>query len=96
MPGFITLLERSQLDWDFIVLTEVRLTRTHCIPALVGNNYTKTKNNSTQNAGVIVYYKSTTHISIEEVNISDCNYLAIKPCLNMVILVIYQPLVVKI
>lgn len=90
-PGFLTLLQRSQTNWDFIVLTECWLSCAHAIPQLDGYNNCKTNNNLTQNEGVVIYYKNSFTVCIEEPTISDCNCLMIKINDNTAMLAVYRP-----
>lgn len=92
-PSLLTLLERSNTDWDFIILTECWLQNNPSIPSLDGYSYIKTNRNKTQNEGVIIFYKnnSTLSISISEPNLSDANGLTIKIDSSTLLLAIYRP-----
>ncbi|KAJ8729819.1 hypothetical protein PYW07_016857 [Mythimna separata] len=87
----MTMLTRSQTEWDIIALTECWLPCTHYIPALDGYTHFQTMNNKSQNEGVVVYYKNTFSISIVEPSITDCNCLSITVNKDTVVLVMYRP-----
>ena len=52
MPGFHTVLARTNVQWDIITLTECWLPNTQVIPNIQGYSSFKTINNLTQNEGV--------------------------------------------
>ncbi|KAI8426007.1 hypothetical protein MSG28_004983 [Choristoneura fumiferana] len=89
--GLLTLLSRSEISWDAIILTECWLPSTRQIPTLGDYNYYSTKNNKTQNEGVVVYCKKNVTVSVDEPQLLDANCLLIKINNNTIIFAIYRP-----
>lgn len=89
--SFTTLLARTNTTWDFLILTECRLPSAGCIPELKDYSYVTTKNNNTQNEGVVVYYKSEFCPSIEEPQFDHANCLVVKLTTSTAIIAIYRP-----
>lgn len=91
MNNFETLLQRSLIPWDVIVLTECWLPSAKCIPHLDNYSFAMTTNNKTQNEGVVVYYNSRLSVTHEEPAINDANCLLLKINNNICIIAIYRP-----
>lgn len=75
---FDTLLVRTNIPWDLLVLTECWLPKTGHIPVISGYDYAATNNNLTQNEGVVVYYRTNLCPKIEEPVFTGGNCLIIK------------------
>ncbi|VVC86873.1 unnamed protein product, partial [Leptidea sinapis] len=89
IDGLLPILIKSNLGWDYIVLTDCWLPSTPYIP--IGYNFSATTKNLTQNEGVVVYYRQDLVATIEEPEILDANCLLVKPSNNTIILTIYRP-----
>lgn len=89
--NFYTLLMRTNTAWDVIVLTECWLPSSRHIPVIQGYDYVPTRNNLTQNEGVVVYFRDHLCLTIEEPSFSDGNCLIIKMNSSTVIIAIYRP-----
>lgn len=87
----MTLLDRSNTDWDIIALSECWLPHTSFIPAINGYHYVKTEKNLSQNEGVVVYFKNHMHLSISEPNIQDANCLTLEIDNNTLVIALYRP-----
>ena len=53
----LTLLARSKVDWDLIILTECWLRSVSNPPVLDGYDYYSSTNNKTQNEGIVMFVK---------------------------------------
>lgn len=91
MPNFISLLQRSELNWDVLVLSECWLASSKHIPDLENYNYATTTSHKTQNEGVVIYYNKQLNIAIEEPEMADANCLLLKLSSDTCILGIYRP-----
>ncbi|KAL4703897.1 hypothetical protein ACJJTC_013074, partial [Scirpophaga incertulas] len=91
LPGLLPILASTGVDWDCIVLTECWLPSTPFLPSLDGYNSYASSNNLTQNEGVVLYYKNSLNISVEELIIEDANCLAIFLNKDTVALALYRP-----
>lgn len=91
ISSFTTLLHRTGLRWNVIILTECWLSVTHGIPSLDGYSYVASTSNHTQNEGVVVYYEKNMQVVIEEPPIKDANCLLLKTNMDTCILGIYRP-----
>lgn len=91
MAGFFTILHRSGLDWDIIVLTECWLNHAPNIPILNGYTHYMTNHNYTQNEGVVLYIRNHLSVVIEEPHFLDANCLTIKVNNNTLIICVYRP-----
>lgn len=93
MPSFITLLQRTQVPWDVIVLTECWLSSNNNanIPYLENYVHASTTVNRTQNEGVIFYYHKELNAIIEEPVIDDANCLVLKLNTQTCVIGIYRP-----
>ncbi|CAB3235085.1 unnamed protein product [Arctia plantaginis] len=91
MPGFITTLARTNIDWDILVLTECWLPNTHNIPDLPGYNYFFTTSNLTQNEGVVVYVHKNLQCTVVEPPFLDANCLQVTINNNTSLLALYRP-----
>lgn len=91
MPDFLTLLDRTCLDWDILVLSECWLPLTKFIPPLDTYNFAATTLHKTQNEGVVIYYKKHLSVSIEEPKINDANCLLLRLNPDTCILGLYRP-----
>lgn len=90
-PAFLTLLTRTNTNWDIIVLTECRLMTTSNLPSLDGYNVIGSKNNFTQNEGVVFYIKDNLVYTIEEPRFLDANCLLLKIGNSTAVIGIYRP-----
>lgn len=90
-PGLLTLLARTKVHWDIIILSECWLKSTTQIPTINDYNAYFTINNCTQNEGVIVYIKKNLVVAVEEPPILDANCLLLKINLETVIIALYRP-----
>jgi hypothetical protein len=91
IDNFDTLLVRTNIPWDLLVLTECWLPKTGHIPVIPGYDYAATNNNLTQNEGVVVYYRLNLCPKIEEPLFTGGNCLIIKVNPSTVIVAIYRP-----
>lgn len=91
LDNFLTLIHRTNVFWDIIILTECWLPKTDNVPNVTNYNYCMTTQNYTQNEGVVVYINSMLNVQVDEPNISDCNCLAIRINMDTLILAIYRP-----
>lgn len=88
--NFITLILRSKIDWDVMVLTECWLPSSKFIPEIDGFNFISTLVNRTQNEGVVIYFNKYLDVSFEEPQTSDANCLLLKLSSETCILGIYR------
>ena len=88
--NFLTLLERSRVNWDVIVLTECWLTESTIIPYLDGYKSTATTSHINKNDGIVVYYKEALQLSILEpvFQTASCKLLKIND--NIAIICLYR------
>lgn len=91
VDSFISLVMRSKVAWDVMVLTECWLPSSKFIPTIDGFNYITTSFNKTQNEGVVIYYNKNLIISYEEPKVSDANCLMLKLNTDICIIGIYRP-----
>lgn len=78
MTNFEILLQRTEVSWDVLVLTECWLPKTYNIPTLNNYVHATTSTNSTQNEGVVIYLRDHLKRTFEEPQIDDCNCLLLK------------------
>ena len=90
MSGMVTLLARSNVDWDLIVLTECWLLSVHNPPIMDGYDYYSTTDNKNQNEGIVVFIKKGINASVKEPSIMDCNSLLITLEKHTMVLSIYR------
>lgn len=86
-----TLLTRTKLTWDFIILTECWLPVNNMVPVIEGYNLFKTTVNNTQNEGVVTYVRKDLHVIVEEPVFKDANCLQIKIDHRTILLSVYRP-----
>lgn len=91
LPNFMTLLQRSSLSWDILVLSECWLRSGKCIPPIDKYNFVSTTIHRSQNEGVVIYYKNHLKITHEEPSILDANCLLLKINAHTCIIGIYRP-----
>ena len=91
MRNFTTLLQRAEITWDILVLSECWLRSAKLIPTLDNYNFTATTVHKSQNEGVVIYYNKHLNVTCEEPNINDANYLVLKLNQDTCILGIYRP-----
>lgn len=91
MPNFVTLLQRSKISWDILVLSECWLPSAKYIPSLDNYNHVATTSNKSQNEGVVIYYNNRFQASVEEPSVIDANCLLLKFNRDVCILGIYRP-----
>lgn len=91
MDSFSTLLQRSKLTWDVIVLSECWLPSAKHIATLDSYNYATTTRHKTQNEGVVIYYRSSLKGTTEEPLLIDANCLILKLSNNTCVIGIYRP-----
>lgn len=91
--SFITLLTRSQIDWDLIVLTECFLPSTNIIPTLENYNFITSDplSHLTKNEGVVIYYKKSLKIQTEQIMILEANSTLIRINEDTCLIGIYRP-----
>lgn len=90
MPGLETLIARSKIHWDIMVLTECWLKSNPNIPILNGYNRFATSNNIIQNDGVVIYVNNSLSIAVEEPSFAEANCLVAKFDFDVVIIAIYR------
>lgn len=90
LPNLTTLLERSDLKWDILVLTECWLPAAKYIPTLDSYTYIATTHNRTKIEGVVIYYDSQLVISSEEPELCDANCMLLKLGPDTCIIGIYR------
>lgn len=90
-PNFTTLLQRSQVTWDFVILTECWLMSSKSIPELDSYDFVTTSKHKTQNEGVAIYFRKQLRVEFEEPDISDANCLLVKLDSYTCIIGIYRP-----
>lgn len=91
MNNFLTLLDRSQICWDVIVLSECWLISAKNIPPLDNYCYATTSRHNTQNEGVVIYYKKNLCATYEEPEFTDANCLLLKINNDTCIISVYRP-----
>lgn len=91
LPGLLTLLQRSNTDWDIIVVTECWLRHTDYILSIDGYSYIQSANNLTQNEGVVVYFKQSMRLTVIQPTLQDVNCIMIKVDNNVTVISIYRP-----
>lgn len=89
--NFITLVQRSNIAWDIIVLSECWLQSAKYIPAIHGYSYISTTRNNTQNEGIVIYFNKQLKIEFDEPPIENANSLLVKVNNEYCILCIYRP-----
>lgn len=90
MPGLETLIVRSKIDWDILVLTECWIKENPNLPHLKGYNSFSTTKNCTQNEGVVVYTKTNIPVLVEEPQFPEGNCLVLKLAPDICIIAIYR------
>ncbi|KAJ8711402.1 hypothetical protein PYW07_008644 [Mythimna separata] len=93
--GLATLLERSKTSWDMIILTECWLHNSPPIPSINDYLCVSTKQNRSQNEGVVVFFRSHYQISASEPLVQDANCLLLKHNNDTAIVAIYRPPAVR-
>lgn len=91
LTGLLSVLVNTRITWDCIVLTECWLPSTPNIPVVDGYNSYATVKNSSQNEGVVVYFKNQFIISVEEKELAEANCLIVKSNGNTITIAIYRP-----
>lgn len=91
MSNLTTLLQRSKVLWDVLVLSECWLPTAKCIPSLKNYNYASTTLHKTQNEGVIMYVNKNLNVNFEEPTLTDANCLVLKLNAETCIIGIYRP-----
>lgn len=91
LSNLTTLLQRSEISWDILVLSECWLHSARSIPVLDNYNYASTTSHRTQNEGVIIYYVKNLPVTVEEPEICDANCLLLKINSETCIIGIYRP-----
>lgn len=91
ISGYMTILHRTAVEWDFLVLTECWLSRTPNIPTIDGYYHNSTFLNQTQNEGVIVYIKNNLTALVSEPPFMDANCLTINIKNHTLLICIYRP-----
>ena len=91
LPGFMTILHRSAIDWDIIVLTECWLSKVSNVPNFDGYNHCATTHNRTQNEGVIIYTKDSLNTQFDEPIFLEANCITAKINNTTLIISIYRP-----
>lgn len=91
LASFSTLLQRTEVSWDLIVLTECWLQSNKHINNLNNYHHISTTSHRTQNEGVVVFYNTHLDISHEEPTIDDANCLLVKLNHETCIISIYRP-----
>lgn len=88
----LVLLSRIKLDFDFLILTECRLSAIQQnLPALDGYNVHCSTDNFNQNDGVVVYINNALSCTVLEPIFPETNCLVIKISTHTVIVAIYRP-----
>lgn len=91
MPNFTTLLQRSNIAWDIMVLSESWLHLGRPIPVIDNYEHASTTRHRTQNEGVVIYYNKHLNVTIEEPLVEDANCLILKLNQETCIIAIYRP-----
>lgn len=86
----IIMMERMNVDLDFIVLTECWLCDNKPAPVLSGYKTYRTLHNLNQNDGLVTYVKSDLNVLVNEPHFLDANCLVLKHG-NTSIVCIYRP-----
>lgn len=89
--SFLTLLCRTNIDCDILVLTECWLNRYNgLIPSIDHYTYYYTKNLLNQNDGLVLYVKNITNYTVEEPALQDASCLILKIGTDKAIVCIYR------
>lgn len=93
IDGLLTLLQRINIEFEIIILTECWLSHVASPPILDSyNSYTTTADKLyNQNDGLLIYVKSNIKHSIEEPHFLEANCMIIKLGLDTVVIGIYRP-----
>lgn len=92
LPGFLTLLTRTKLVQDVIVLTECWLSCNPNIPAIEGYSSFHSTNRINKNDGVVVYIRNNTaSCRVFEPQLRDANCVAVAVDQETCIVGIYRP-----
>lgn len=91
LPNFVTLLYRSNIVWDVLVLSECWLQTAKYIPNLRDYNYLATTSHKTQNEGVVMYYRKHLNVTFDEPHLDDANCLLLNISSDTCIVGIYRP-----
>lgn len=89
--SFHSLLIRSKVDWDVIILTECWLMSSHLVPLLDSYSSDITTRNLSQNEGVTNYYKEKLNVVPKEPVLCDANCLSLVIKSSTVVITIYRP-----
>lgn len=89
--NFTTLLTRSGIVWDVIVLSECWLNLNPNVPYLDNYIHAATTRNKTQNEGVVIYCHKSLQGTFEEPEVNDANCLVLKLAQETCIVGIYRP-----
>lgn len=88
--GLVVLLAQINVDVDILILTECWLSFSPVIPTLKGYNHCANKIYHNQNEGVIIYWKNTLNINIEEPTFKHGNALVMEFGSEYAIIAIYR------
>lgn len=88
--GLSTLLDRSKTSWDFIILTECWLHKSPHLPAIPDYTCVSTKQHSSQNEGVVVFFRSHLQVSVSEPLVQDANCLLLRLSNDTVLIAVYR------
>lgn len=87
--NFLILLERININFDILILSECWLSKCSHIPVMAGYLHTKSKH-CNQNDGVVVYVKENLTCILDEPSLSDSNCIIIKFSSDLAICALYR------
>lgn len=90
VSGLETIIARSKIHWDILVLTECWLKANPNIPMLNGYNVFATSSNTTQNEGVVVYVDNSLPVIVEEPCFPEANCLVAKFRFDVIVIAVYR------
>lgn len=91
MAGLHTVLNRTSVEWDVILLTECWLRDNSATEDIGGYNCFKTTRNYTQNEGVVIYIKENYYVTVQEPDFDDANCLLMTIDNNTILIALYRP-----
>jgi hypothetical protein len=91
MANFTTLLQRTKVPWDIIVLSECWLQTAKFIPDINSYSHVSTTKQKSQNEGVVIYFNRLLNIATEEPDVEDANCILVKVNNEICVLGIYRP-----
>lgn len=88
---FTTLIERSQVEWEIIVLTECWLPSSQLLPHYQGYSHLASTRHKTQNEGIVIYHKNHLRCTVEEPVVGNANCVILKIGNETCLITLYRP-----